>query len=352
MSKSGVLARAIAVAGAFVVTVGLAGPVATAAAVPAAGPDRAAADHAYLSWVGLKDPRSIVRVGAMQAWISSAPDAAAADFFASGFTFAQSYSEKSWNRETDFARRVVATQTAQFAPEVNAAAQRAVNGTTADRKQFAATGFATAREADRLLRATSGQLAAALTPGDRDYVVQLATNAPGAQVRAAAALATQPDAGDGALVEFFAYDWSSAGKADLEASRRAAVDAETGRRGQIDTLVDAAQAADKAVVDAAPENVPQAKADAAKAWHAVADQTGPSLALWSDVQVAAAQQDSAWWDVVTHSRDNGGLNWHGIVDRAGDYQNQWKGDTTFAAAQSAYWNALLLQANDGIQRSS
>lgn len=300
----------------------------------------------------MKDPRGNVRIGALQAWSSRAPEAAAVLYFTSDFAFVQSFSETEGNRNTDFARRVVATQTAALAPAVNAAAQRAVNGTSTDRKAFANTGFAAARETDRQSRATSGQLAAALTQDDREYVASLATNAPGAQVRAAAALATQPGAGDGALVEFFAYDWSSAGRADLDAFRRATVDSETARYGQADTLVDAAQAADKAVVDAAPENVVQAKADAAKAWQAVADLTVPSRAAWSGAQVVAARQDTAWWDVVTHSRDIGGLNWHGIVDRAGDYQNQWKGDTAFAVAQSAYWDALLLQANDGVQRNS
>ncbi|GGM57701.1 hypothetical protein GCM10012275_31140 [Longimycelium tulufanense] len=189
----------------------------------------------------------------MRALISPNGEAALVRFLNTEFPYAKKLAEQQKARNADFARRVSETHTAEFAPEVHAAAQRAVNGTDADRERFARTGYAEAKERDRWAREASGEQTRALTEDDRNYVRKLAEHAPGVQVRAAATWAVRPAAVENDLVEFFAYDWASAARLDLEGHRMRMADNEVGWRATVERLIGEAKAAEKAASETAGE---------------------------------------------------------------------------------------------------
>jgi len=56
-----------------------------------------------------------VRIGAWQALLSSAPDAAIAQFVASGYDYAVKLAAETKARNADFARRILDTYPAQYA---------------------------------------------------------------------------------------------------------------------------------------------------------------------------------------------------------------------------------------------
>ncbi|WP_232376230.1 hypothetical protein [Amycolatopsis aidingensis] len=312
--------------------------------------DISEADRAFVWWIARRDPRSVVRVAALTAVASANGDTAIERFLTSEYDYAKELAERRSARNADFARRVLETHTAEFAPEVHAAARRAMDGTSADRAWFAETGYAEAEARDRAARERSGEQQEALAEADRAYVRNLAAADPGPQVRAAAQWAVRPAATDSDLVEFFAYDWASAARLDLEAHRLRMADNEVAWRATVNRLVTEARAAEQAASEAAGEAEEQARAAAARAWRTVADNTDSPRTAWAEAGEVAREQAANWHAVAEAARQATGPNWAAVVDFSAENEHQWTAERDTIAEQARFWNGLLEQALAGEQR--
>ncbi|MCA2217951.1 hypothetical protein [Jidongwangia harbinensis] len=314
---------------------------------PATASTASAADRAYVRLLARADPRSTVKATAWAALISSNVDAAIARFFASDFDYAVRRAAQAKVRNADFARRVLETHTAEFAPEVHAAAEAAYYGTAAQQEYFARTGYAEAKERDRQAREAAGAQAAALAQADRDFVALLRDHDPGEQVRAAATFASRPAATDADLVDFFAHDWVNASALDLEAFRINCADADVRRRAQAVRLVADARAAEQAARDTAGEAAEQARAAAARAWATAGAHTGPARVAWARAEQHAEAQAANWRQVAQAAGSATGINWEAIAGAAGTTAETWAAERQNAAEQAAYWENLYAEALAG-----
>ncbi len=309
------------------------------------------ADKAWVQYLALHDPRSIVRVAAWQALLSSAPEAAIQQFTESGYEYAVNLSAQKNARNSDFARRVLATYPAEFSPEVHAAAQYAVDSRDdADRERFANGGFAAAKQRDSAVREAKGDQAKALAEGDRQFVRDLAAHDPGEQVRVSAAYAVRVGSTDSDVVDFFADGWAFGAKLDLDAHRLHSADDEMRWRAALAGLLRDAAAAEQAARDASGDLAEKAKAAAVRAWQTVGEQTGPARSYWSEAKLLADRQAANWAAVLAAANAASGPNWAAIVQPAHANQSAWTDEGKAAAQQAQYWNALLQQARDGEQR--
>jgi hypothetical protein len=293
------------------------------------------------------DPRSSVRAAAWGALVSTDVDAAVARFIDSGYPYATARAALTDARNTDFAQRVLATHTAEFAPEVHAAAQYALSRNATAREAFARTGYEAAKARDRAAREATGAQAAALEQVDRDFVAALADNDPGEQVRASATYALRPTATDADLVEFFAYGWSNAAGLDLAAFRIRTSDEDMRWRAGVERLATVAREAEEAALGAADEAAGQSRAAAARAWAEVATQTGTPQVLWADAQRFAEAQAATWQRVVAAANGATGPNWDAIVGSAGTTAESWAAEREQAAEQATYWSGLFSDALAG-----
>ncbi|GLY35668.1 hypothetical protein Amsp01_016920 [Amycolatopsis sp. NBRC 101858] len=307
-----------------------------------------AADRVWVQYLAQRDPRSLVRIAAWQALLSSDPDAAIAQFLTSGYDYAVRLSAERKARNADFAKRVLATFTADFAPEVHAAAQFAVNSRNdADRERFANGGFEAAKQRDAAARQARGDQAAALSAADRAFVTDLAGHDPGAQVRVSAAYAVRTGASDDDLVEFFTSGWAFGARLDLEAFRQASADDDARWRVTVTGLLADAAAAEEAAKNASAE---LARANAVSAWQAVGRQAAPAESYWDGARRITDDQAANWAAVLAAANSATGPNWAAMTGPAGTAQADWTAERDFAVQQAAYWNSLLQQALDGEQR--
>ncbi|MEQ0558617.1 hypothetical protein ABJI51_06020 [Amycolatopsis sp. NEAU-NG30] len=318
-------------------------PVITAAADPAATARK------LVRRLAGKDPRAAVRADAWVAWADES-DGAVFDFLDHGLAEAEQRAAETAAVDADFCRRILATYTAAYAPEVNAAAQRALLGTDSDRELFVRQGFAAAEQRDRLARDADGRQQAALAEADRQYVRTLATHDPGAQVRAAAAWATRPGATDADIVEFFAYGWATGAELDLEAHRLRDAEHEARWLATVRRLLLEAQAAEQAALDAAGEAAAQLREAAARAWQRVGEQTAAPRVAWADAERAAREQAANWAAVAAAARAATGPNWQAVRDAADPVLTSWAAEQDWAAGQAVFWNDLLARAVDGETR--
>ncbi len=306
--------------------------------------DRAAADRAFVRFIAGRHPQQTVRAAAWLALTSSSPDAAVAQFLNSGYESARTRAAARNAQNLDFAKRILATHTAEYAPEVNAAAKRAVNGTNADREVFSRTGYTEAAARDRQVREAAGKHAAALVQADRDYVAVLRDSDPGAQVRVGAAWALRAGATDADLIEFFAYGWASSARLDLEAHQSAIADSDVRWRRTANRLVVEAQAAEKAAREAQGEAAAAARAQAASAWRAVGNEATPARSAWADAEQVAANQAATWQAIALAAAGAESVNWESIADSSVTTEAAWNTERGTAAEQARYWTALLEQA--------
>jgi hypothetical protein len=152
------------------------------------------------------------------------------------------------------------------------------------------------------------------------------------------------------LVEFFAYGWGHAAVLDLEAQRL--YDAEHEARWQvlISQLINDAEEAEQAAVDASAEVAEQARAAAVRAWRVVGTQTGPARTAWAEAQEVAQRQAANWRAVAAAAAAATGPNWQAIAGTANSTQLEWTTQQTWAAGQAQFWNGLLDQAVAGETR--
>lgn len=324
----------------------------TSAAATSEEPDLASWNREFVRLVAGSHPQELVRADAWMVLISDGGDAAVNEFVETGLWDAVRRADEveAWN--ADFVRRVLATFTAEYSPEVHAAALHAVNGADSDRETFVRTGFAAAQERDRQARAAEGSQAAALVAEDRAFVRGLAENDPGPQVRVAAAWATRTGATDDDLVAFFADGWAHAAVLDLESHRRQEMESDARWRATARRLVTDAQEAERAALEAAEEVREQARAMAAMAWRAAADQTTAPRGAWAEAEQVALRQAENWRAVAAAAAAASGPNWDAIAGPAARNGSAWTAERDWAADQARMWNALLTQALEGEQRMS
>jgi hypothetical protein len=340
----------------------VAAPIAGAAEVPAASASTASTSDSSASAAGPaatarklvrrlagKDPRAAVRADAWVAWADENDDVVF-EFLDFGLAAAEQRAAETASADADFCRRVLLTYTAAYAPEVNAAAQRALAGTDSDRDLFVRTGFAAAQQRDRLAREADGSQQEALAEADRQYVRTLATHDPGAQVRAAAAWATRPESTDADVVEFFAYGWATGAELDLEAHRLRDAEQEARWLATVRRLVADAQEAERAALEASGEIEVQLRDAAARAWQRVGEQTGAPRVAWADAAQVARDQAANWAAVAAAAQAATGPNWQAVRDAADPTRAAWAAEQDWAAGQAGFWADLLAQAADGETR--
>jgi hypothetical protein len=342
--------RGIALAVAATVgLLGVSGP-ASAAGLPGSAVmslavyDPAAADRMFVQWLSVEDPRLAVRSAARSALLSSTGDAAIATFLNTGYDAAIVRAEQTRTRNVDFTTRMVATHPAQYYPRVNAAGNRALAGTDAQLDEFVRTGYAAALELDRSDIDDDNEQAAEIRQEDRDFVVRLSVDDPGAQVRAWAVRAVAPGTTDADVVEFFQYGWVSASGLDMQKHRTRIADEDRRWRVQSRRLVAEAEAAEKAARETAGEAQVQARAAAARAWAAVGAQTGPARVAWADAEQVALHQADTWLAVSQAAGTATSSNWLAIAGAAPATRTEWLTEQENAAAQAASWIALYQQA--------
>jgi hypothetical protein len=303
--------------------------------------DRAASDRAFVRFIATRHPQGTVRAAAWLALTSSTPDAAVAQFLGSGYEAARVRAAARNAQNLDFAKRILATHTAEYSPEVHAAAKRAVNGSNADRELFARTGYAQAAERDRQVREADGRHAAALVQADRDYVAVLRDSDPGAQVRVSAGWALRAGSTDADLVEFFAHGWASGARLDLEMHQSAIADSDVRWRATINRLVIDAQAAEQAARDT---QTAAARAAAAAAWRKVGDDATRPRSAWEQAEDVAARQAATWQAIALAAAGAESVNWESIAESSVATEAAWNTERDTAAEQARYWQGLLEQA--------
>ncbi|MEU3770777.1 hypothetical protein AB0E55_37430 [Amycolatopsis keratiniphila] len=296
-----------------------------------------------------RDPRAAVRADAWVAWAAD-DDWTIEEFLENGLPAAERRAAETNSVNSDFCRRILSTYTAEFAPEVHAAAQRALLGSDTDRAAFVAEGFAAAEARDRRVREDDGAQERAIVEEDRRYIRELGAADPGPHVRAAAAWALRPGSTDADLVEFFAYGWATAARLDLEAHRLRDAEQEARRQVAIRRLITGAREAEQAALEAADEIAEQARMTAANAWRKAAGQAAPAKTGWTDAEKLARAQAANWRAVAEAAANATGPNWKAIAVTAGDTATEWSAEQDWADGQTRFWADLLQQALDGETR--
>ncbi|MBB5122730.1 hypothetical protein [Streptomyces eurocidicus] len=295
-------------------------------------------------------PAAEVRVSAWNALRSSRGDEAVAEWLApgGGFDYAKQRARDVRSRNKAFCERVVRTHTVEFSPEVRAAAERAVRGTAAEQAAFVRTGYAEAQRRDRAARETDAQHQQEAAAKERGFVGAIAAHDPGEQVRVAAQWALRAGATDADVVEFFGYGWMAGAALDLEGYRARIADAEVLRHHALSLLIRDAVAAEEALKGAA--DVAKARAEAERAWKAVAEHADTAGKAWLAEQEAAAAQAENWRTIADAARTGADELWKAIADPARANQDTWAREQAEAAEAAKSWKDMLDRAQDSAQR--
>lgn len=296
-------------------------------------------------------PAAEVRTSAWNALRSSRGDDALLEWFApgAGFDYAKQRSRETRARNKAFCERVAATHTAEFSPKVRTAATRALKGSAAEQAAFVMTGYAQAQQLDRTVRESGERQRLEVTLKERDFVRDRADQDEGEQVRVAARWALRPGAADTDVAEFFGYGWATGAALDLEAYRTRVADAEAVRHYTLTRLIGKATDAEAAVLGAA--DAAKARAEAKRAWKAVAEHSDAARRAWLAEQAAATAQAENWRTVVALSREPAQELWKAISATAETNQKAWAGEQTRAQEAAAFWQAMHDRAQDGENRT-
>ncbi|MEU2391284.1 hypothetical protein [Streptomyces sp. NPDC007369] len=288
-----------------------------------------------------------IRASAWNALRSTRGDTAIAEWLTpgGGYDLAKQRLRDTRVRNRAFCERVVATHTAGFSPEVRDAAERALKGTDADRAAFAKTGYAEAQLRDRAAREADAQHPLEIADRDRELVRRMAEQEPGEHVRVAAQWAVRPGASDADIAEFFGYGWASGAALDLEAHRLRRADAEVRRHHALSGLIQQAVAAERDLATAA--NTARARAEAERAWRAVADNAEAAQDAWLADQEAARAQAERWREIARVSRESADAVWKNITALAEVREGDWTKEQAEAAETAVFWTDMFDRALAG-----
>ncbi|MEU8775553.1 hypothetical protein [Streptomyces sp. NPDC048606] len=329
-----------------------------ASAAPAVGSPEARAAHAaaldgareQVRRIALSGLPAELRTSAWNALRHTGGDQAIGEWLAAGggYDFARQRLRETRTRNRLFCERVVRTHAASFAPRTRSAAEQALKGTDADRSAFVRTGYARAQEEDRTVRETAAGEQRAVTEREREFVRSLARRDPGEQVRVAAQWALRPGASDADLREFHGYGWVTGGALDLEGYRLRTADEESLRHRVLAIALKTAIEAEDALPAAMDREA--ARAEALRAWRAVATLAGDARTAWQADRTHAGLQARNWGEIQEFARQNPDGPWQTIVGPAGENLTAWTAEERGAAAPIAFWEDLLRRAQDGQTR--
>ncbi|MFK0294240.1 ALF repeat-containing protein [Streptomyces sp. NPDC090442] len=313
---------------------------------PAALAKAAAAEEArsYVQRLAKSRLPAEIRTSAWNVLRNSRGDEAIAEWLApgGGYDYAKKRLRDTRARNKAFCERVVQTHTVGFSPEVRAAAARALKGTDADRAAFVKTGYDQARQRDRVAREANEQHKLEVVAADREFVRALAENDPGAQVRVAAQWALRSGATDADVAEFFGYGWVTGATLDLEEHRLRTADAERGRHHALSRLIEQAETAEAAVQGSA--DAAEARAEAERAWQAVAEHAGAAQKAWQAEQATAMAQAENWKKVAQLAKDAADGIWKNIADPADATEESWAKEQADAVETATFWRDMYDRA--------
>ncbi|MFH8346529.1 ALF repeat-containing protein [Streptomyces sp. NPDC018045] len=295
-------------------------------------------------------PLAEVRVSAWNALRSEDPEAIAKWFAPDGgYEYARGRARTTRARNKAFIERVIRTHTKSYSPEVRAAAERALKGTPAEQATFVRTGYAEAQKHDRAQREADTQHKQEVAEAEREVVRRLAEDDPGEQVRTAAQWALRAGATDEDVAEFFGYGWVSGAALDLESRRSRIADAETVRHHTLTRLIQEAAAAEEAVKGAS--DAAKARAEAERAWQAVAEHADAARKAWQAERAAAETQSANWQTVAERAKNSADGIWKNINESAKSNCEAWSKEQADAAESAAFWQNMFDRAKEGESRA-
>ncbi|MFD1369242.1 hypothetical protein [Actinoplanes sichuanensis] len=302
------------------------------------------AERFFVRWLSAYEERAAVRSAARSALLTGETAeekiAAVTEFLDIGYTAAMERAQATLDRQTTYARRMVATHPARTYPRVNAAGQRALAGSEVELDEFARTGYVVALELDRKGIADDKLRADLVKQDDRNFVAFLRDNDPGAQVQAwARRVVTDDD-----VAEFLNYGWASAAALDTQTYRRQCADADKAWLLKSRELVAAAQTAEQKALGAAGEAKEQLRAAAARDWADVAAHTSKPRVAWAEAEQVALQQAETWLQISIQAAGTTSPNWQNIAGTAQGTRDQWLTAQQTAAEQAASWAVLYQRA--------
>ncbi|MFI0909107.1 hypothetical protein [Streptomyces abikoensis] len=319
---------------------------------PAALAKAAAAEEArnYVLKMAKSSLPAEIRTSAWNALRSSGGDEAIAEWLApgGGFETAKQRIRDARTRNRLFCERVVRTHTLEFSPEVRAAAERALKGTATDQAAFVKTGYAEAQKRDRAAREADTRHKLEVAAKDRDFVSSVAEHDPGEQVRVAAQWALRPGATGADVAEFYGYGWATGATLDIEAFGMRIAEAETFRLTALSRLVKDAEAAEKAVRGSA--DAAKARAEAERAWKAVAEHSEAARKAWLAERETAAAQAENWQNIAKAAKESSDELWKSIGQSADATRKTWSQEQADALETSTFWQEMFDKARDGENR--
>jgi len=320
----------------------------TAATLTAAGPsDPTDRYRTSVRRIADLDPRWEVQTAAWSALVSDVPSAARLFLIipGGGYDLARIRASKNAARNDLLISRAIATSTPATSPFVHLTAVRASHGTLAEKDRYVRTGLKEAQDLDA--KHSPVEAARQQAQLDREYVADLAVNASGPWVQAAARRATQLGT-DADIAEFFKYSWASSADCDLQAYRMDLTEQELHYRNELDNLIVAAEVAQLAIKDAADAAKVKATEDARSAWHKAADVAAATQATWLASQQLATNQARMWASVHDFAVNAATpQDWPAIATRATATSDAWTGELAWAQEQQRQWAELAEAARAG-----
>ncbi|MEV4918376.1 ALF repeat-containing protein [Streptomyces tirandamycinicus] len=291
-----------------------------------------------------------IRTSAWNALRSTRGDAAITEWLApgGGYDSAKQRLRDARLRNRAFCERVVSTHPVGFSPEVRTAAERALKGTDADRAAFVKSGYTEAQQRDRTVRDADAQHRLDVAERDRAFVRMLAESEPGEQVRVAAQWALRAGSTDADVAEFFGYGWATGAALDVEAYRLRVADAEVRRHHVLSLLIAQAVAAEDALRTAA--DAAKARAEAERAWKAVADHADSAHRAWLAEQETARVHAENWKNIARQSKESADSIWKHITLPAEARQADWAKEHSEAGMTAAFWKDMADRATDSEER--
>ncbi|MFF4602813.1 hypothetical protein ACFY12_08690 [Streptomyces sp. NPDC001339] len=287
-----------------------------------------------------------IRVSAWNALRNVRGDEAIADWLApgGGYDFAKQRAQSTRARNKAFCERVVRTHTKGFSPQVRQAAERALKGSAADQAVFVKSGYAQAKEQDRVAREAAVAHRQQVADRERNFVRAVAESDPGEQVRVAAQWALRDGAGDEGVAEFFGYGWMSGAALDLEAYRMRVTDTGVEQHRVLSRLIKEAEAAEEAVQGSS--DAAKARAEAGRAWKAVSEHADAAYKVWLAERDAAMAQTENWKKITQAAAETTDGLWKNIAGPAEKNQDAWATEQQQADRQAAFWKGMSDRAQD------
>ncbi|MFK8844462.1 hypothetical protein [Streptomyces sp. Ac-502] len=299
--------------------------------------------------LAMTNPYADVRMSAWNALRNADPEAIEKWLApGGGFETARIRARSNRARNKAFIERVIRTHPASYSPEVRAAAEQALKGSFADQEKFVRTGYAEAQKRDRAKRDADTQHQQKVAAAEREFVRLLAEKDPGEQVRTAAQWALRPGAPDDDVAEFYGYGWASGATLDLESHRLHIADSETLRHHTLTRLIQKAAVAEEAVKGAA--DAAQARAEAERAWQAVAGHADAARKAWLAEQATAETQSENWRAIAERAKSSADDIWKNIVEPAEATRDAWAKEQADAVESAAFWQNMFDRAMEGETR--